>query len=89
MTEQEIEEIEMRALAATREPWHVEYFGDGGYPQRVANDAGVVVCDTHDGGGYPATNAEFIAHARTDVPALIAEVRRLRAAHQQEAGETV
>lgn len=29
-----------------------------------------------------AANAEFIAHARTDVPALIAEVRRLRAAER-------
>lgn len=69
--------IEMRALMATREPWHVEYLGEHGYPQRIANDAAVLVATTYEG-TQPAGNAEFIAHARTDVPRLIAEVRRLR-----------
>ena len=78
MTDQELEEIELRALAATREPWHVEYLGDHGYPQRIANDAAVVVATTYEG-TQPAGNAEFIAAARTDIVRLIAEVRRLKA----------
>lgn len=80
MTEQELDSIEMWALAATREPWHVEYLGEHGYPQRVANDRAMLVAETFEAGGQPAANAEFIARARTAVPRLIAEVRRLKAA---------
>lgn len=79
MSDLDLEAISERADAAVRGPWHVEYFGDSGYPQRIANDAAVLVADTHEGGGYPARTAEFIAAARSDVPALIAEVERLRA----------
>lgn len=50
MTEQEIEEIEMRALAATREPWHVEYFGDGGYPQNGSRTTPAWSCATRTTG---------------------------------------
>jgi len=78
MTPDQLDEIELRAAAATREPWHVEYFGDNGYPQRIANDAAILVADTHEGGGHPARTAEFIAAARTDVPRLLLEIRRLR-----------
>ena len=51
-------------------------------------DYWIVLCQKTDGpadvchaGNGPTSraNAEFIAHARTDVPALVAEVRRLRA----------
>ena len=50
-------------------------------------DYWIVLCDKPDGpadvchsGNGPTSraNADFIAHARTDVPALVAEVRRLR-----------
>jgi hypothetical protein len=34
---------------------------------------------------FAAANAEFIAHARTDLPELVAEVERLRAALEQYA----
>lgn len=74
----QIEEIEMRALRATREPWKVEYLGDNGYPQRITDNRATIVAEVHEGTGDPAPNAEFIAAARTDVLVLIAEVRRLR-----------
>lgn len=77
MSDLDLTAIGERADAAVRGPWHVEYFGDSGYPQRIANDAAVIVADTHEG-GHPARTAEFIAAARSDVPTLIAEVERLR-----------
>lgn len=73
----DLDAIAERAEQAISGPWHVEYFGDNGYPQRIANDAAIIAADTHEG-SYPAHTAEFIAHAREDVPALVAEVRRLR-----------
>ena len=74
----DLDAIEARANAATSGPWEVE--------------AAAVVCDRYEDErpgvcgphdvDWPllAEDAEFIAHARTDVPALVAEVRRLRAA---------
>lgn len=75
----DLDAIRERADAATKGPWHVEYCGERGYPQRVCNDAAVTVADTHWGGGGLAPDAEFIAHAREDVPALLAEIQQLRA----------
>ncbi|NEA21593.1 hypothetical protein [Actinomadura bangladeshensis] len=76
-----------------RGPWHVEYFGDEGYPQRVCNDAAIVVADTHQGGTGLRPTPEFIAAARTLVPrmadeiaALRAEVARLRAGEADDPG---
>lgn len=74
----DLEAIRARVTAATRGPWHAEYFGKRGYPQRIGTDDATVVAETFDGGGGPAANAEFIAHARQDIPALLAEVQRLR-----------
>ncbi|WP_239934219.1 hypothetical protein [Streptomyces sp. CBG31] len=73
-------EIAARAEAATAGPWCTDgaeiYQGD-----EYAWDAFWVgeTCraDEADGG---TVDAAFIAHARTDVPALLAEVERLRAA---------
>lgn len=71
----DIEAIKQRADAATPGPWSskrettVELFGD---PVVLWGD-----------GGYcfvTQPTAEFIAHARTDVPVLIAYVSRLEAA---------
>ena len=63
--------IKARANAATEGPWGVKdarVFGDDGRTQ---------VC-TLSGTRAWLPDAEFIAHARTDVPALVAEVERLR-----------
>ena len=67
MTEAEIDAIEARANAATEGPWKVLP------PCMVTDGRGMVIARTND-----SCNDEFISHARTDVPALIAEVRRLR-----------
>ena len=60
-----LDEVDARVAAATEGPW-VE-----------AN--GTVMHSTFYGLAPVTGNAEFIAHAREDVPTLLAEVRRLRA----------
>jgi len=78
MSEIDLDAIQTRATMATRGPWHVEWDGTG-YPQRVFNDAAVLVAETCTGPEWPPTDAEFIAHARTDVPALLARIAELEA----------
>ena len=68
-----LNEIEARANAATEGPWEasmdrVEHTGDSQYA--VAYD----VAREED--------AEFIAHARTDLPRLLAAVRAVEAVHE-------
>ncbi|WP_430754636.1 hypothetical protein [Micrococcus luteus] len=72
-----LNEIEARANAATEGPWEasmdrVEHAGDSEYA--VAYD----VAREED--------AEFIAHARTDVPALVAALRAVLELHKHHAG---
>jgi hypothetical protein len=82
LTVQQLADIEARVNAA-EDGWHVvvdtdtgrhEVHGDG--PTHVAVFGG----DPDDGfASYPVeANAEFAAHARGDVPALLAEVARLK-----------
>jgi len=89
----DLEAIEARANAATDGPWHWEderHFDllkpKGSNGTRWGTE---VIEVTHDGGCacrqscemevlIAPSDAEFIANARTDVPDLIAEVRRLR-----------
>ena len=91
MTDAELKEIEARCDAATEGPWEVGYCYGLSRDARCAcsvkpaggeyyyTDA-IVASDARDECGHPMflVDAEFIAHARADVPALIAEVRRLR-----------
>lgn len=87
LTQQEFDAIAARAAGATPAPWRVEpdsrpdvycdsrlrsgYFGDGGlctfskYGEAWGQDY------------ENLTDAEFVAHAREDIPALLAEVARL------------
>ncbi len=88
MTDEELDAIEARANVATPGPWAWDQHGD--LRSTTATDPDwwdsettapfvtVIVTDT---GAYPprGATAEFIAAARTDVPTLVAEVRRLRA----------
>lgn len=79
----DLTEIVIRANEATPGPWHeghidtdtCVHIGDYGWvaagPNRPEYDV-----DSDQG----RADAEFIAHARSDVPELVAEVRRLRAA---------
>ena len=74
MDEAKLQEIEARANAATPGPWEPEHRGV------VGNDVFIVEdCVTAGWDAYRANQA-FIATARTDVPDLVAEVRRLTAA---------
>ena len=91
MVEQELQGIEERANAATPGPWRVNtenlwmhgnpvgsfYAGvdaNSNEHQWVSVITEVSAWDV----GTAAVDAAFIAAARTDVPALVAEVRRLR-----------
>lgn len=76
MTEAELTRLEALAAAATPGPWN---------NQGVIVLAGEDTCIarlwlTHPAKGSEETNAAFIAASRKAVPALVAEVRRLREA---------
>jgi hypothetical protein len=78
LRDEELAAIKKRVEAATPGPWAAT----GEYFCLAAPDATHVVCFGHDYDDYgdvKGPDAEFIAHARTDVPALLAEVERLRA----------
>lgn len=75
LTNADLAEIKKRAEAVRSNNWWVKY----GYDESA---------EVNSGNGFAARNvcitqytsdAEFIAHARQDVPALLAEVERLRA----------
>lgn len=83
-----LEEIDRLVAATTKGPWHVAREIDGVYSGRYTvvrsasrNRRVVTVSQTrqHDGERAEA-NTRFIAEAHALVPALVAEVRRLRAA---------
>jgi hypothetical protein len=94
MTPERLEEIEAGAKAATEGPWLEggPYPGasvcievDGGSsgpddPEPTTWEPICVLDDRRDGEPHPQVLADraFIAHAREDVPALIAEIRRLK-----------
>lgn len=78
MTEDELKAIEDRANAATEGPWLVPEKGYDGDDLIIGKDkfrvAGYCCC----GGFTLQEDADFVSDARADIPALIAEVRRLR-----------
>lgn len=84
MNDEEIATIERRANDATEGPWRAAAYrptpdSPGSYNTVIASDANI--CGLHDGGQTRESidaNAHFIAHAREDIPALVAEVRHLR-----------
>jgi len=82
MTDEELAGIREREANALFGPWH-PYATDfrGQTSHSVISKVGSVLAHTGYGprGGSCHANAEFIAEARSDVPALLAEVNRLRA----------
>ena len=68
-----LDEIEARANAATEGPWEA----DGSAHVLTADNtpAFVARCADPDGSDAGVPDAAFIAHARTDVPALVSVVR--------------
>ena len=101
LTDADLDAIEQRANAATKGPWENDGGGEIGQHFSLPEPWATVVstdvaCMSYCYGGSAAgverdEDAEFIAHARSDVPALVAEVRRLRAAvervREMHAGE--
>lgn len=65
---QKLAEIEARANAATKEPWEI-----------IGGNEYLTGLDIHigpsDEGGIRLRDAEFLAHARTDVPELLEIIR--------------
>lgn len=88
VTNEELAGMKRRVDGATAGPWFNSAYHvamkpdiDGGYPP---NDASI--CETCDGEyieNYNKGDAEFIAHSRSDMPKLIAEVERMRTAITQ------
>ena len=77
--ESRLAEIRARAENATDGPW--EDWG-GVDANGVTRASGPITWDDHGGEVFKPADAEFIAHARTDVPALLAAVEAVRELHQ-------
>lgn len=74
MTTEQLEAIRERAEKAAEGPWEFDGVGYcGEYPYIIDLTVGEV------GVRYHAEDAEFISKARTDIPALLAEVESLNA----------
>jgi hypothetical protein len=86
MTLERLAEIEARTAAATEGPWHSEHVDGHGCVH--VGDYGWVTSGPHNpeydvDSVQGRDDAEFIAHARTDVVELIAEIRRLLAENRR------
>lgn len=79
-TELDIDAIRARMEAATEGPW--EALGSDPYDTVIDTGGASLGCCPDCGvrAGFERADAEFIAHARTDLPAALDEVTRLRAA---------
>jgi len=88
-TQTDLDAITARSNAATPGPWverSVGYVFATATSERAAESGyiGTPVVDTFMWPEHGPANQVFIAHAREDVPALVAEVRRLRAERDGE-----
>lgn len=82
-----LDEIQARADAATEGPWKIEtHYGMSQSRRRQIVVPGwmtpIAVLGQENPYGDP--DAEFIAHARTDVPALVAALRAVLDLHKPE-----
>jgi hypothetical protein len=87
----EIRAIEDRAKAASNETWMHMCLGSDGCvvipdARNVRERGRRIAMFGHRDWQGDHRNAEFVAHARKDIPALIAEVRRLQAALDRQGG---
>lgn len=76
LTPAALDAIERRCAAATAGPWVAwiegrDHTSGGDFVQTAEQDIELI--------GATGADHDFIAHAREDVPCLVAEVRRLRA----------
>jgi hypothetical protein len=81
-----LQEIADRAEAATPGPWDAGRPGNGSPGYVYSDDAtgSAIACVAlewvHRSGAQIEANARFIAHARTDIPALLSELQKAREA---------
>lgn len=79
----DLKPIKAREAAATKGPW------DDTDPRCIRHaEPNIYVGDEEIADVYGHNDSQFIAHARQDIPALIAEVERLRAALHKVAART-
>lgn len=89
MTSEELEAIRGRERSATAGPWEAEVTSDTTYIGPFSGKRGDdyegglpvvdgIVCAIHRKCEGTLEDGYFIAHARTDIPALLAEVERLK-----------
>jgi hypothetical protein len=84
MTDEELNAIEARANAAMAGPWFSYYAGSSDWViETTESESHIATCYRRHAGECP--DASFIANARTDVPALVAEIRRIKQEMYQEA----
>ena len=76
LTQAELNEIKERAEKATSGPWQVASTTDGEY---ILDCDEWVVAATFE----RREDAYFVAHAREDIPRLVAEIERLQAALEE------
>ena len=92
MTEERLAEIMEREKSATQGPWKA---GKDDFTKNIiqaAKDRGTIIVQRRDDHNMfwnsyipiaqTFADADFIAHAREDIPALLAEVERLRAENE-------
>jgi hypothetical protein len=78
LTPERLSEIEKRCNAATAGPWRYDYVDGESYCVLAkTNTISDLVC-TMAGTAKDCDTADFIAHARTDIPDLLSEIKRLR-----------
>jgi len=81
LSNDELNQIDARAEAALPGPWSwtpdTPKMNGVHWNMRIKDQPGIRFGIYEYQHGYQ--NAEFIAHARTDIPRLIAEIRRLKA----------
>jgi hypothetical protein len=82
ISQRDLEAIEARCAAATPGPW-VSYVEGRDHTSgssfiRTHNAAGERGEDIELSSGATQSDQDFIAHARQDIPLLLAEVRRLQ-----------
>ena len=73
-----LDEIKARAAAATEGPWMNLMLA----LVPVGRDGNIADTACEDSVGNRVNNAEFIAHARSDVPVLVAAVKAVLELHQ-------
>ena len=84
ISDDELAAMKARIEATTPGPWTSyfegrDHFSGDSFIQTSTQDIYIAADDYAGGGGHFAADQDFIAHARQDMPRLIAEVERLRA----------